>query len=233
MIIDGLPVVRRAFERTVRLVSSARLRPPVLEGIVPAELMNDLFEIEGGTSGRLNGQWRGTSDIEQSEFVYDVPHASFINASFAYSKPGQLSRFSGEHRGAWYAALSVETCLEEVKFHITRELSNIDVYKTRVEYAEMHASFAGDFLDLTAANDHECLHPDPAVGYPVGNAVADASRASGVNLIVYPSVRHTAGTCFAALSPLVVQSVAQGAVWEMIWKGTPVPKVSLLSGLAA
>ena len=224
--LDGLPVTRGAFKRTVRLVTTARLRPPVLADIVPPDLMDDLHEIEGATSGRLNGQWRGTSAIEATEFVYDVPHATFINASFAYSKPGTPSRFNGEYRGAWYAALCVETCLEEVKFHICEELKNIERYDTRVEYAEMHASFAGDFLDLTAANDHECLHPDPPIGYPVGNAIAEAARAKGINLIVYPSVRHAGGTCFAALSPHAVQSVAQGDVWEMVWKGSPEPAIA-------
>lgn len=227
--LDGLSVTRGAFERTVRLVATARLRAPVLEKVVPDELLQDLYEIEGATSGRLNGQWRGTSGVEATEFVYDVPHATFINASFAYSKPAKPSRFNGEHRGAWYAALRVETSLEEVKFHITEELTNIGRFETRVQYAEMHASFAGDFLDLTAANDHECLHPDPRVGYPVGNAVAEAARSRGINLIVYPSVRHAGGTCFAALSPHAVQSVAQGDVWEMTWLGTAEPQIANLS----
>ncbi|WP_374597979.1 RES family NAD+ phosphorylase [Brevundimonas sp.] len=223
--IDGLPIVRKAFERTVRLVSSARLRPPVLEDLVPPEMMDALHELEGATSGRLNGQWRGTVGIDKNEFVYGVQHAAFINASFAYPRPNQLNRFNGDARGAWYAALDVRTCLEEIKFHITQELENINEFRTRIEYAEMHASFAGDFLDLTAANDHECLHPDPAIGYPVGNAVADAARAHGLNLIMYPSIRHKGGTCFAALSPHAVQSVAQGDVWEMIWTGDAVPIV--------
>lgn len=231
--LDGLQIVRGAFERTVRLVATARLRSPVLEGIVPQEMLSDLYEIEGATSGRLNGQWRGTSGLEATEFVYDIPHATFINASFAYSKPSKPCRFSGENRGAWYAALSVETCLEEVKFHIAEELYNIGRFDTRVEYAEMHASFAGDYLDLTAANDHECLNPSPLIGYPVGNALAEAARAKGVNLIVYPSVRHAGGTCFAALSPHAVQSVAQGDVWEMVWNGLPEPVVANVSAKAA
>lgn len=231
--LDGLPVTRGAFERTVRLVSTARLRPPVLEDIVPSELLNALYEIEGATSGRLNGQWRGNSSIEATEFVYDIPHATFINASFAYSKPAKPSRFSGEYRGAWYAALEVRTCLEEVKFHIIEELTNIGRFDTRIEYAEMHASFAGDFLDLTAANDHECLHPDPRIGYAVGNAIAEAARSKGINLIVYPSVRHPGGICFAALSPHSVQSVAQGDVWEMVWKGNTEPEIANLRTQAA
>lgn len=226
--LDGLTISRAAFQRTVRLVSTARLRPPVLQGLVPDEMLTDLYEIEGATSGRLAGQWRGTSGIEQTEFVYDVPHAHFINASFAYAKPSKPNRFNDGNRGAWYAALSVDTCIEEVKFHIVEELSNIGRFETRVEYAEMHASFAGEVLDLTAANDHECLHPSPEIGYPVGNALAEAARSKGINLIMYPSVRHEGGTCFAALSPHVVQSVAPGDVWEMVWNGTPDPTIAKL-----
>lgn len=231
--IDSLPVERGAFQRTVRLVSTARLRPPVLEDLVPDDLLADLYEIEGATSGRLNGQWRGSHGIEATEFVYDVPHAHFINASFAYAKPAKANRFNDGSRGAWYAALCVETCLEEVKFHLVEELTNIGRFETRVEYAEMHASFAGKFLDLTAANDHECLHPSAEIGYPVGNAVAEAARSRGINLIRYPSVRHPGGVCFAALSPNVVQSVAPGDVWEMVWSGTPEPAVSKCTVAAA
>lgn len=231
--LEGLAIIRGAYQRTVRLVSTARLRPPVLETLVPPELFNDLCEIEGATSGRLNGQWRGTPGIEQTEFVYDVPHAHFINASFAYAKPSKPNRFNDGKRGAWYAALSVDTCLEEVKFHLVEELTNIGRYDTRVEYAEMHASFAGEILDLTAANDHHCLHPCPEIGYPVGNALADAARSKGINLIMYPSVRHQGGICFAALSPHAVQSVAPGDVWEMVWSGKPDPTVAKIATSAA
>ena len=225
--IQGFPVVRKAIERTIRLVSTARLRPPVLEDLVSVELLSALEEIEGATSGRLNGQWYGTSGVDASEFVYNVPHANFINASFCYAKPRSPNRFNGEDRGAWYAALEVETCFAEIKYHVTRELENIGEFKTRIEFAEMFASFAGDFLDLCAGDGaHDCLHADPGVGYPAGNAIANAARAEGINLITYPSVRHEGGTCFAALSPNAVQSVAQGAVWSMQWYGAPEPEVS-------
>ena len=53
--------------------------------------------------------------------------------------------------------------------------------------------------------------PDPAIGYPIGNAIADAALARGLNGVVYPSVRHAGGTCLAALRPHAVQSVAPAA----------------------
>jgi hypothetical protein len=56
--LEGVAVVREAFPRTVRLVSSARLRAPVLEALVSAEEVATLAEIEGATSARLITQDR-------------------------------------------------------------------------------------------------------------------------------------------------------------------------------
>ena len=223
--LEGSRTTRRALERTVRLVASARLRPPVLGALAPPGGLTDLEEIEGATSGRLNGQWRGTEGVEAGEFVYGAPCASFINAAFAYPKPGRINRFNGERRGAWYASLDVETSLAEVAFHITQELAKIGVFETRVEFAELHASFAGEAIDLLATPQHPSLHPDPNLGYPAGNALAMEALREGIQIIRYPSVRHDGGICIAALAPHAVQSVQQGGLWEMVWAGSPSPIV--------
>ena len=118
-VLAGLPVVREAFPRTVRLVTSARLREFVLLALVGEEDLEALAEIEGATSARLQAEHRGTATIDARELVYGVAHASFINASFAYAKPRELNRFNGPGRGAWYAALDVATCLAEVAYHMT------------------------------------------------------------------------------------------------------------------
>ena len=88
---------------------------------------------------------------------------------------------------------------------------------------------AGEFVDLRTIGAHPCLHPDPAIGYPAGNAVADAARARGLNGVVYPSVRHVGGTCLAALMPHAVQSVAQGGVYRFEWSGGPEPTIARIS----
>jgi RES domain-containing protein len=224
--IDGVPVATEAFLRTVRLVTTARLRAAVLASLVdnPDEAAA-LAEIEGATSARLIAQDRGIAGLNANELVYDVPHAHFINASFAYAKPHQPNRFNGTSRGAWYAALDVATCLAEVGFHLTNMLADAGSYEATVEYAEMFSSLAGEFLDLRAAPNHPSLEPDIARAYPVGNALAEQARAAGLNGIIYPSVRHTGGTCIVALRPAAVQSVRQGAVYRMVWRGVPTPTI--------
>lgn len=180
-----------------------------------------LAEIEGATSGRLVAEERGLGGLSAAELVHGVPHAKFINASFAYAKPREMMRFNPAERGAWYAALSVETCLAEVGHHLTNALALTGDFNAVVEYGEMHASMSGVFVDVRQVPTHPCLHPDPKIGYPAGNVIAAVARGTGHNGIIYPSVRHPGGTCIAALWPNVVQSVAQGAMYRLIWSGSP------------
>jgi RES domain-containing protein len=226
---DGLPLVREAFPRTVRLVSSARLRDAVI-----AQLADDddelalLAEIEGATSGRLISEERGRGALTAAELVYGVPHAKFINASFAYAKPREPNRFNPADRGAWYAALDAATCVAEVGHHLTKALADAGDFNAVVEYGEMLSSMAGVFVDLRNMPDHVCLMADPSIGYPAGNAVAAATRAAGYNGIIYPSVRHAGGICMVALWPAVVQSVVQGGMYRLTWSGKSTFEVTTL-----
>ena len=229
---DGVlfPVSRIALERTVRLVATARLRDPVLLELARPQYQDDLAEIEGATSGRLVAQQQGTEDLDARELIGGLPHANFINAAFAYFRPRELNRFNGPGRGAWYAALVVETCKAEVGFHLTRELERVNDFNAVVDFAELFASFAGEFVDLRGvAPRPDCLNPDPALGYPAGNALAEMARKDGRNGIVYPSVRHDGGTCLVALWPAAVQSVAQGRIWRAVWTGNPATEWSELA----
>lgn len=224
--VDGVPVATLAHPRTVRLVSTARLRPPVLARLADDDrALAELAEIEAATSSRMNAQATGISGLSARELVYDVPHAAFINASFAYARPREPNRFNGEYRGAWYAALDVATCLAEVTFHMTEFLRHAGDFRATVEYAEMFCSVSGEFLDLRERPGHPALDPDKARGYPAGNALAIQARAAGMNGIVYPSVRHPGGTCLAVLRPAAVQSVRQGDVYRLRWTGAAEPSV--------
>jgi RES domain-containing protein len=223
------PYTTIAIERTVRLVASARLRDPVLRRLISARHADDLAEIESATSGRLTQEAHGGDRLSARELAAGLPHAAFINAAFAYWRPHELNRFNGPGRGAWYAALALQTCIKEVGFHVTRELARVNNFDATTDWAEMFASFAGQFADLRKVKPKPaCLDADPAIGYPAGNALADAVRAKGANGIVYPSVRHAGGTCLVALWPSAVQSVAQGRVLRLQWKGGREPEVSIL-----
>lgn len=223
----AFPVETLAVPRMVRLVATARLRDPVLLGLVSSDRLDDLAEIEGATSGRLTGEAIGTPELDPREFVAGVSHARFINAAFAYWRPRALNRFNGPGRGAWYAAMDTETCIAEVAFHMTRELDNVNDHRAVVDYAEMFAGYAGATVDLLGVDPAPaCLDPDPDIGYPAGNDLARAALRADLSGIRYPSVRHAGGLCLVALRPQAVQSVAQGDVVRLTWRGRREPDMT-------
>ncbi|WP_318987471.1 RES family NAD+ phosphorylase [Falsiroseomonas ponticola] len=230
--VEGFPVRLQALPRTIRLVTTARLREAVLKALADTtEELDLLARLEGATSARLGAAAGRLPGLPPEDLVGRVPHAAFVNAAFAYAQPRSLNRFNGPGRGAWYAAMAVRTALAEVSFHLTNHLRDAGVFEAVVEYVEMHAAFAGAFLDLReAAPPPDCLHPDPARGYPAGNALAAAVMAAGHNGILYPSLRDPGGICLVALWPHAVQSPAQGAIWRLRWAGRAEPEVERVAG---
>src|SRR3546814_13702381 len=110
-----------------------------------------LAEIEGATSSRLIAEERGKAGLSAAELVHGVPHARFINASFAYAKPREPMRFSPADRGAWYAALAAETCLAAVGFHLTRALADAGQFHPVGAYGHLPADMAGVVRGLRPA----------------------------------------------------------------------------------
>ncbi len=81
--LHGFPVVPLPGPRGVRLVSTARLRDPVLNTLIDTdEERRAIEEIEAFSSVRLSAERRGTASIGAGEFVRGVAHAAFINAAF-------------------------------------------------------------------------------------------------------------------------------------------------------
>jgi RES domain-containing protein len=214
---------------TVRLISTGRLKDPVLLPLAGNHgALEDLADLENATNGRLQAQESGLPDLDPRELVFGRGGYTFINAAFTHTRPGG-NRFNGEDRGAWYCAFAVNTAIAEVSYHLTRELEAIDRFENVTDYAELIADFVGPFHDLRTlkrAND-PTLHRDPAIGYPAGQALARRLRAeAGSNGIVYPSVCHVGGTCLVAFRPDLVQNLRQGGIWRLEWQGMPTPSVT-------
>jgi hypothetical protein len=218
-----------AQKNTIRLISTGRLKQPVLLALAANHgALEDLAELEGATSGRLMAQKGGLFELDPRELVFGAPGHTFINAAFTYTRPGG-SRFNGEERGAWYCGFAVETSLAEVAYHLTRELEAIGRFENVTDYAELIADFIGSFHDLRGDDfkGGPYLGADISTAYPTGQALATRLRveAQGIGLL-YPSVRHPGGTCLAAFHPGLVQNLRQGGVWRLEWKGTREAAVS-------
>ena len=220
------PIADLARRDTIRLISTGRLKEPVLLPLAgTAGTLDDLAELESMTNARLRAQEAGLPGLDPRELVFGRSGQTFVNAAFTHTRPGG-NRFNGEDRGAWYCAFEIETALGEVAFHLTRELAAIDRFENVTDYAELIADFLAPFHDLRAADPAEepALRPDPAIAYPAGQTLARRLRAEAdSNGVIYPSARHPGGTCLVAFRPDLVQTLRQGRVWRLEWRGNPVP----------
>ncbi|MGQ0664476.1 MAG: RES family NAD+ phosphorylase [Pseudomonadota bacterium] len=224
-----LPTVDLVRRDTVRLISTERLKDPVLLPLAANfGALADLASIESATDGRVWAQDRGLPDLDPRELIFGRPKHTLINAAFTQPRHGG-NRFNDDDRGAWYCAFEGDTALSEVAYHLTRELEAIARFDNTTDYAELFADFVGSFHDLRGADrDREaCLQPDPAIGYAAGQSLAKQLRTQEAsNGIVYPSVRKPGGTCLVAFLPDLVQNLRQGGTWRLEWLGTLDPNIT-------
>lgn len=228
-----LPIRDFMAAATIRLISTAYIDEPALAPLANSDVERDfLASVEGLTSTRRSR----TMPLPTGLAAKELTGASYgygwtyINAAFCYTR-ATGNRFSGSDRGAWYATYgpdAAETAQQEVSYHLSRELDATGIYENITAYRELRAGFVTRFHDLTAAPAiGDCLHPDPAIGYPAGQALARDILQGGGNGVLYPSVRHAGGQCLAAFRPALVQNVRLGDGWVFEWRGSSTPAIRL------
>jgi hypothetical protein len=213
---------------TVRLISTGRLKDPVLLPLAANHgALEDLAALESATNGRLLAQETGLPELDPRELVFGRAGFTFVNAAFTHTRP-YANRFNDETRGAWYCGFDADTAIDEVSFHLTRELEAVNRFENVTDYAELVSDFFGSFHDMRGAEREveQVLHKDPAIAYPAGQSLARQLRIGHAsNGIVYPSVRRVGGTCLVCFRPDLVQNLRQGGIWRLEWQGTPAPSV--------
>jgi RES domain-containing protein len=172
------------------------------------DLLNDLTELEGATNDRLLGESGRLPGITAIELVSGFRLAHIVNASFTHAQP-LGGRFNSAGRGAWYAAVEMETAQLEVAFHRAAWLKEIEWKAEEVsQYIDYLADFRYEFHDLRGDSDFvDCLDPDR---YTASQTLGFQLLSSGSAGIVYPSVRYKDGVCIACFRPPLVLNVREG-----------------------
>lgn len=210
-----------------RLLPASYHKPPVLRGLTDNEQEAEILAaIEGETNARLLAERGRSSTVDMRELMWkrrqhdlSLYGQSHINAAFTYTRVGG-NRFNDDSRGAWYCSFDVQVSLAEVAFHRSRELRYIGIFKDECRYVELLADFIGEFADLSDEPQHPALDPDPAIGYPLGQALARQVQRDGHAALLYPSVRSPSGQCLVAFEASIIQNVRPGASWDLIWDGS-------------
>jgi RES domain-containing protein len=203
---------------TCRLVASRHPSTGILDRVARPEDLAAIFELESWTNDRISTELGTLHRVPRSEWVTGRPMASVIMAAYCHPR-AEGARFNGPDRGAWYAALDLETVHAEALYHRTAELEEIGVFETRVEMRLYLADFDCELHDVRARTaDNEPLH-DP-FSYRASQAFARELLETGSNGIIYRSARRMAGECIACFRPRLVLNVRIGGHFEYRWSGT-------------
>ena len=196
----------------------------VLSRVADDADMTTVFDLDHATNDRLLAENGLLPGISLAELVFDVPYYRMINAAFVHAHP-LGSRFNGPDRGAWYAGFELETSQAEVAWHKSVQLAEVDWWNDSVTYDDYLADFAGQFHDARGDQAFAaCLDPD---NYVTSQELAQELLEAGALGLVYPSVRHSGGTCLACFRPALVGYVRKAARFRFTWAGEPMPTITL------
>jgi RES domain-containing protein len=192
-----------------------------------AQHLQDLFQLDNATNGRLLAERGALPGIGVDELVFGIPNFRIVNAAFTYPRP-EGSRFNTGARGAWYSAFEIETALAEVVFHKTVEYHEINYFQDSVSYQVFLADFSHTFHDLRGQSAFsDCLDPG---SYVQSQALAAELLSQGSLGVVYPSVRRVGGTNLACFRPALVGNVRKGTAYCLSWHGAPELRVERVNG---
>jgi RES domain len=196
---------------TYRLIPSRYPPLSAFDSVTSANDLEAVMELEGWTNDRLVAE--RVARLNKAEWVFGVPNASVIMASFLHGGLTGL-RFTSADLNGWYASFARRTAIAEVAHHLRREAVNMRVPSLALHYRTYSAKLIGAYEDIRglAATHAELYKP---ADYTASQTFGEAIRASGGDGIVYDSVRHVGGVNAVALRPKNVLEVVMGSHYEI------------------
>jgi hypothetical protein len=223
-----MPTVPEALVRgrgAARLVPSRFPVAGLFDRVASPADLEAIFELEGWTNDRIANELGLLHAVPADEWVSGKPMASVVMAAYCHPRAGG-ARFSGEDRGAWYAARTIDTALAESIHHRSREIREVGGYDTRMQLRVYLADLSGHFHDVRTARGLTAVYdPDD---YSASQRLARTLFQNGSSGIVYRSVRHAGGECLACFRPRLVKNVRVGGHYEFRWEGGAEPAVRRL-----
>ena len=212
-----MDVSRVQWDDARRIISTRHPPVDLFEDIADPRDWELLISLEMKTNGRVM-QNVGRLNLVPPERRVAGPGASYVMAPFVYVSEDWSGRFHDGTFGAYYAAESFETALEETRHH------RAEIYRAAgdapgwfSQFRELIGSVDSAFHDLRVAAEHDViLNPDD---YGASQRLARELRGDGSNGIVFPSVRRPGGECVAAFWPDVIGVPRTGRVLSYHFDG--------------
>lgn len=215
------PVTELDWPHQYRIIPSEY--PPInfFEQLVDPELMDELYFIESLTNDRLRDE-AGDIALVPAEDRITGPGASPVMAAFTHASPNCPSRFSDGSHGVYYASKTLDTAIEETKYHRARFLAYTNEDAGEVSMRVYMGNVIKPMHDVRGDGYEQLHNPDD---WTASQAFGQAMKTINSWGIVYRSVRDAGGECIAALRPPAVSMPKQGAHLSYVWDGVGITDV--------
>ncbi len=148
-------------------------------------------------------------------------HLLFINP--------EGSRFSDGSYGVLYLADTIETAIDETRYHQQRYLQQISgLHYDTIIMRSFKVTFSGGLVDLPHSADESIYHPQD---YLLSQKLAVQLRSVNNNGLQYLSVRNQGALCWALFTPKCVERIYQCAHYEYIDNGKKVSDIRKISSI--
>lgn len=214
-----------SWDRCFRIIAAHLPRIDIFEQVTDPADLAAILTIEALTNPRMLELQHAIRNVEPEDRIAGLG-ATFVMAPFAYPR---ASRFTDGTFGVYYAGDSVETAIDEHRYHRAVFLADTDeppgVFDHRVIEAAAEAALTDVARESRVA---ELLHP---TDYRASQAFGSAAHASRGEGLVWPSVRHPGGTCAGILKPRLVRNARSAYYLGYRWNGRSVYDVFRMESL--
>lgn len=221
---SSIPVSRIEWAGAVRIIRSAFPPIDLFEDIADPADWPLLISAEQKTNPRIMATI-GNLDLVPGDRRVGGNGATYLMAPFTHISPDRPSRFTDGSYGVLYAGDRFETSLFETIHHHARFMARTkETAGWTSQFREIILSVEADLHDLRSKKP--ALTPElDADSYCASQALAANLKRAGSDGIVYPSVRHTGGSCVALFYPDCASNPVQGRHLDYHWDGKRVDLV--------
>lgn len=214
---------------THRLIASSYPTKSPFDYMPDAEAAAVAMVLEGASNERLTDVTGRLARIPDADRVSGVPTAHQAMAAFLHVAPAG-GRFNDGTLGAWYAALDVDTAIDETLYHHTRrfQASTAGFPRGGLVMRDLVSRPAADLVDVRGVNDAALY--DPA-DYTAGQQLAARLRREGRDGLWYESVRRHGGENVVIFKPRLVVPITQGDHYRYTWRDDGIPSVDRITNV--
>jgi hypothetical protein len=217
-----IPVTATRWAPCYRIIPSRFPPISLFEKVTRPEDLEAVFQIEAVTNDRLRDDV-GDLTLVPAEDRIAGPGTTPIMAAFTHLNP-EGSRFNDGSFGVFYAALTLDTAIEETKHHRAKFLAATDEPAQEIDMRVYAVDLDANLHDIRDLADSHAHLYDPD-NYVHAQGLATELRDAGSDGIRYHSVRHQGGECAAAFRPRLLSNCRQERHLCYVWDGTSIKTV--------